>query len=217
MRTYLTLRNDPGEPLPAGIPGPEIRYPSALVEHFLREFTSAGDVVLDPFAGFGTTLLAAETLDREGWGVEGNVARLEWGQAQLRHPERLLRGDSRKIAEYGLPAVDFCMTSPPYMGRKHTEDPLTDYAAEGSGYAAYLKDLQAIFAQVGRLMKPGGRLVIEVSNLKSDDGGEVTPLAWDIARVIGEVLVFEGEVIVCWEPTYGFGYDHSYCLVFRAG
>jgi hypothetical protein len=30
------------------------------------------------------------------------------------------------------------------------------------------------------------------------------------------VLRFEGEVVVDWEPTYGFGYDHSYCLVFKA-
>ena len=54
--------------------------------------------------------------------------------------------------------------------------------------------------------------MIEVANLKRD--GRVTTLAWDLARVVADVLVFEGEVVVGWDH-YGYGYDHSYCLVFR--
>lgn len=58
---------------------------------------------------------------------------------------------------------------------------------------------------------------MEVANLRDAGGrGPVTPLAWDVARAVGEVLRFEGEVVVEWEPTYGYGYDHSYCLVFSA-
>jgi hypothetical protein len=45
----------------------------------------------------------------------------------------------------------------------------------------------------------------------------VTPLAWDVGRALGAVPPFEGEVVVDWAPTYGYGYDHSYCLVFRQG
>jgi len=29
------------------------------------------------------------------------------------------------------------------------------------------------------------------------------------------VLHFEGEVVVCWD-RYGYGYEHSYCLVYSA-
>ncbi|MCX6382610.1 MAG: hypothetical protein NT023_24550 [Armatimonadetes bacterium] len=42
----------------------------------------------------------------------------------------------------------------------------------------------------------------------------VTPLAWDIALVVSEVMDFQGEIVVDWEPSYGNGYDHSYCLMF---
>jgi hypothetical protein len=62
-------------------------------------------------------------------------------------------------------------------------------------------------------MKPNARVVLEVSNLQGPTG--VTTLAWDVARSIGEVLHFEGEVVVGWD-SYGYGYDHSYCLIFRA-
>jgi hypothetical protein len=28
------------------------------------------------------------------------------------------------------------------------------------------------------------------------------------------VLTFEGEIIIAWEHYYGYGYDHSYALIF---
>jgi len=51
----------------------------------------------------------------------------------------------------------------------------------------------------------------------------VTPLAWDIAKEVSKIFHFEGEIVVGWKTkgvskgkgNYGYGYDHSYCLVFR--
>ncbi len=43
--------------------------------------------------------------------------------------------------------------------------------------------------------------------------GFVTTLAWDVAKSVSEVLLFEGEIIVNWD-SYGAGYDHSYCLIY---
>jgi hypothetical protein len=40
------------------------------VEFFLLAFSDAGDVVFDPFMGSGTTMAAAEALDRVGYGCE---------------------------------------------------------------------------------------------------------------------------------------------------
>jgi len=42
----------------------------------------------------------------------------------------------------------------------------------------------------------------------------MTPLAWDIAREVSNVLNFLGEIVISWEPTYAYGYDHSYALIF---
>lgn len=68
-------------------------------------------------------------------------------------------------------------------------------------------------------MKKNSYLVIEVSNLK---GKKVTTLAWDIAKEVSKVFHFEGEIIIDWKTkgiqrngNYGYGYDHSYCLIFR--
>ena len=45
-------------------------FPQVLVEFFLLAFSDAGDVIHDPFFGSGTTMAAAELLDRVGYGCE---------------------------------------------------------------------------------------------------------------------------------------------------
>lgn len=44
--------------------------PLRLLETLIETFTDPGDVVIDPCAGSGVTLLAAENLDRRGFGFE---------------------------------------------------------------------------------------------------------------------------------------------------
>ena len=45
-------------------------YPTPMIERIIKMTTDRGDVVLDPFLGSGTTLVAAENLGRIGLGVE---------------------------------------------------------------------------------------------------------------------------------------------------
>jgi hypothetical protein len=104
------------------------------------------------------------------------------------------------------------MTSPPYTSGADDADALSAYRDPHRGYAAYLDDLRAVFEQVRGLVLPAGWVVVEAANLKDEAG--VTSLAWDVCRALERVLRFRGEVVVGWEPTYGYGYDHSYCLVF---
>jgi SAM-dependent methyltransferase len=210
MNSYILLQNTHRYDLPPEFREDDVRYSESLVEHFLGEYTRPGDVVFDPFAGYGTTLQVAEKMGRVPYGIEFDERRVQYARSKLRNPERLLHGDSRQLASYDLPACDLTITSPPFMGRHDTENPFTAYTTTGS-YEAYLRDMRNIYAQIGRLIVPGGHVVIEVANLKSGD--DLTTLAWDVAETVSEVLHFEGEVIVGWD-RYGYGYDHSYCLVF---
>lgn len=45
-------------------------FPRPLVEFFVKAFSDPGDVVFDPFLGSGTTMAAAQVLDRSGYGCE---------------------------------------------------------------------------------------------------------------------------------------------------
>ena len=44
--------------------------PVALVEAMLKNSSHRGDIILDPFAGSGSTLIACERLDRRCFAVE---------------------------------------------------------------------------------------------------------------------------------------------------
>ncbi len=189
-----------------------MRFSESLAECFIHQYSQPGDIVFDPFTGFGTTLRVAERLNRTPYGLEFDERRVEYVRTLLQHPDHLIHGDSRHLEKYNLPLFDFSLTSPPYMSKNDREDPFTGYTLPGSGYTAYLRDLQQIYAQMRLLMNPGARIVIEASNLKGNNG--VTTLAWDIANTVGQVLVFEGEMVIEWEGSYGYGYDHSYALIF---
>lgn len=201
--------------LPEQFSNDDVRYPDEFVRHFAGEYSATGDVIVDPFAGFGTTVRVAEDMGRVAYGVEYDKARCEYARSLVNHPERVFNADSRDFASIPVPgAIDLSLTSPPYMGRRHTENPFTSYSTTGGGYGAYLHDIGAIYAQIKLKTKPGGYAILEVSNLKHEDGS-ITTLAWDIAKVISDIWTFLGEVIITWQPTYGYGYDHSYALIFR--
>jgi DNA modification methylase len=213
VKTTLQLEMSHPQALPAGFQDDDVRYPESLVERFLLEYTRAGDTVLDPFAGFGTTLVVAERLGRIPYGVEINAEKVDYARSRLRRPEGLIQGDARFLTDLALPPLDFSMTSPPYTSLDDQDNPFTDYRSHSRGYAAYLRDLRSIYGGLRQRMKPAGIVVLEVANIKRN--GRVTTLAWDVAQEISQVLHFEGEMVVCWD-RYGYGYDHSYCLVYSA-
>jgi DNA modification methylase len=193
----------------------DISYPEELVHKFLEEYTSPGDVVLDPFLGFGTTLAVCEALGRRGLGIEILPERVAFVRDRLARPEAVLLGDARQLASMGLPRIDFSITSPPYMNRwDHPQNPLTGYRTLDGDYATYLREICSVYAQLRGLLKPGGRAVVNAANIKGRQG--VTTLAWDLTAAIGEVLRFEREIVLCWDqPAPQFTND--YCLVFVNG
>ncbi|MFT3890323.1 MAG: DNA methyltransferase [Anaerolineales bacterium] len=212
VQTWLELPRGNKQVLPSRFSrDAHVRAADSLVEYCIKEYSQEGQVVFDPFAGYGTMLFIAEELGRLGYGIEYSKEKADFVQASLAHPERMINGDSRKLSEYDLPMIDLCITSPPYTNASDTENPFVDYRQKGFDYPSYLQEMGHIFSQIAQKMNPSGRLVIEASNLKKD--GEVTTLAWDIAREVSKTFHFDGETVIGWEE-YGYGYNHSYCLVF---
>lgn len=77
------------------IEAPSVRYqkrhpdekPLSVVSALVRECAPAGGLVLDPFAGAGTTLLAARMLGRRAVGVEMNERYAEQAAERLSTPD----------------------------------------------------------------------------------------------------------------------------------
>ena len=211
MQTSIKLENKNRFELPVEFQEDDVRFSESLVEFFLTEFTQEKDIVFDPFAGFGTTLIVAEQMGRDPYGIEYDEERVRYIKSKLNKTDNIIHGDSHKLSFYDFPPIDFSLTSPPYMTAFGKADPFTAYTIVGDGYQGYLRDIQSIYKQLALKLTNDSKVVIEVANIKKE--GFVTTLAWDIAKSVSEVLLFEGEIIVNWD-YYGAGYDHSYCLIY---
>jgi SAM-dependent methyltransferase len=212
MRTVLNLSNKKEFDLPGEFKDDDNRFPESFARHFIEEFTKDGDIVFDPFAGYGTTLRVAEALGRVGYGTEFDKRKVEYVRTTLKNPENLILGNALEISALDIPGFDFSLTSPLYMHRDD-ENPFKTNILKESSYRQYLSDIESVYTQIRDKLKEGGKAIIEVSNLKKD--GAVTPLAWDIAQTVSQVLEFQGEIVINWEGGYGYGYDHGYALIFQ--
>jgi DNA modification methylase len=61
------------------------QYPEALAEKMIKRGSKEGDVVLDPFAGSGTSLVVAKRLGRKYIGIEINPTHYEGIKERLKH------------------------------------------------------------------------------------------------------------------------------------
>lgn len=193
---------------------------AALVDHVIERCSAPGDVVFDPFAGFGTTIERAVALGRAGLGIELLPERVE---ATLRAcpTASVIEGDARELLRLvwersprgSRTEVDLVLTSPPYMTRElHEADPLTAYERDGGDYDRYLVELGLVAAQCSRLVRPGGYVVWNVADI--GHAGSVTPLIADCEAVLRRHLSYVGTTSVRWD-THPHDLIADALLVFR--
>ena len=62
--------------------------PLALLERIIRASSNEDDIIMDPFCGCGTTLVAAENLDRKWIGIDISADAIDITEKRLRetHP-----------------------------------------------------------------------------------------------------------------------------------
>lgn len=192
-----------------------------IVDHIIERCTKPGDLVLDPFAGFGTTVDRAAVLGRQVIGIETLPARVAY--LQHRVPQaHIVEGDSRRVLstlhtlvpDRAATDIELILTSPPYMtATHHPADPLTGYEGSDGEYGRYLQELGGVAAQCARLIAPGGFVVWNVADIHHK--GRTTQLVADCARVLAEHLSLVGITEIIWD-RYPHDLISDALLVFQA-
>ncbi|MGC8556982.1 MAG: DNA methyltransferase [Fervidicoccus sp.] len=104
----------------------------ALAERVIKIYTKKGDLVLDPFMGVGTTLVAARNLERKSIGIELYEKFVDTAKQVLNQKtliktsgQKIICGDCRDLLKWVKPnSVQLMFTSPPYANfiRRSVED-----------------------------------------------------------------------------------------------
>src|SRR5450432_2615515 len=101
--THVSLPNRHAAPLPAQYAQDDVRLAESFIEYVLERYSTPGELLLDPFSGFGTVLAVAERMGRNAWGIEIDSGRASYARQLLQRPERMLIGDSRQLSSMQLP------------------------------------------------------------------------------------------------------------------
>lgn len=198
----------------------DVHMLAAVVDHVIERCSKPGDVVLDPFVGFGTTLVRAVALGRKTIGVELLPERVAYLRSRV-PAARILEGDARELCAVllnaeppvGAGTVDLILSSPPYMTRNdHEADPLTGYEENTGDYERYLAELSVVAEQCARLLVPGGLLVWNLADIHYRD--VTTHLIDDCAAVLAQHLHPVGTSEIVWDQ-YPHDLIADRLLVFR--
>jgi DNA modification methylase len=167
----------------------------------IAELSRPGDTVLDPFVGWGSTLVACAAKRRRGIGLEIVASRAAEARDRLtgHHGQVVVCADARRPP---LPdgSVDLVLTDLPYFGTTHFADQPIEAEAATMGtffairtYDTYLRALNVALGSAARVLRPGGRAAVCVRNRRI--AGQFVPLAWDVARMLGRHLSLGDERI----------------------
>lgn len=211
-------------------------FPLALATRLIEIFTNSDDrVVLDPFVGIGTTVVAAKRLGKHGIGIELNpefadTARYRGEQKGIFDvpggQATIYTDDAANLLEYmGEGSVDLVITSPPYwdiLTEKRTADykEIRNYGdydrdlGRIASYEEFLRELKQIFGKVYQVLRNGAYCCVIVMDIRKK--GHFFPFHSDVARFMIE-LGFVYDDLIIWDRRHEYNNMRplGYPYVFR--
>jgi DNA modification methylase len=192
-------------------------FPVELCRRFIEIYTRKGDVVLDPFMGSGSAIIAARDLERKGIGFDINSDFVELAKKRLSQQKLIHLGvedsdiyceDAKNLLKYVKPnSVDLVITSPPYWNI-HTRKRTADYKEPRpysslerdlgniSDFNKFMDELKSIFEKVHVVLKGGKRCVVIVMDIRQ--GSYFIPFHMSITNMMTEIG-FILEDIIIWD------------------
>lgn len=214
--------------------------PPELCADLIKLFSKKGQLILDPLAGVGGTLLGAALCGRKAIGIELNkkwiciykqVCKLE----MLKEFPILCGDANKKLSEIKNNSVDFVLTDVPYWIMDQLPQTRST-AARASKLSKFndknlqtkeewLSDMYSIFNKVEPLLKYNGYMAVFIGDMYR--GRQYHLLSAELASTISQIKPFVLKSDIIWHDDskmlhiygYPFAYIpsliHQHILIFR--
>lgn len=158
-----------------------------IPRNILLRYSQEGDLVLDQFAGGGTTLVEAKLLNRNIIGVDVNEDALSRCQEKIdfEFPGSagqvyLRKGDARKLSFVEDESIDLICTHPPYADiirySEHVEGDLSHFRADD-----FLVEMKQVANECMRVLKRGKFCAVLMGDTRKK--GYMRPLSFEVMQV----------------------------------
>jgi len=213
-------------------------FPIMMAEKLIDIFTNSKEqVVLDPFMGSGSTLIAAQNKGLKGIGFEINKEYISMAKNRLDNVYRtifinnsnykLINDSAENIDTYLSPnSIDLTITSPPYwdiLNRRRSADrkAIRNYSNSSvdfgniSDYNQFLLSLQSVFSKVYKVTKPGRYCIVIVMDIRKNSN--FYPFHFDLTKKMEEIN-FSLKDIIIWDRQKEYnnlrplGYPYSFVV-----
>ena len=170
-----------------------------IPRNILLRYSEEGELVLDQFAGGGTTLVEAKLLNRNIIGVDINESAL----LQCRDKTAftcsgangnvyLRRGDARNLNFIPSESIDLICTHPPYADIiRYSQNNPEDLSC--LGVPLFLEEMRCVAQECFRVLKPHRYCAILMGDLRKR--GHIMPLGFEVMRLFNDVGFKTKEII----------------------
>jgi DNA modification methylase len=176
-----------------------------LARNVLERYSQAGDLILDPMAGGGTTLIEAKLLGRKFIGADINPAAVEIctkvtdfdgdeeinpkhetrNTKQIRNSNdtnskqnKILCADARDLSFIASDSIDMILTHPPYLNIVRYSDGIAGDLSGISSVKKFCAEMRLVAGELLRVLKPGHHCALLMGDTRR--GRHFVPLAYRV-------------------------------------
>ncbi len=203
-----------------------------IPRNLLLRYSKEGDLVLDQFAGGGTTLVEAKLLNRNIIGVDINPAALERCKEKCNFEYDnagkvyIYQSDARNLDFIKNESIDFICTHPPYANIIHYSENIENDLSN-LDVKPFLEQMKLVAGESYRVLKKDKFCAILMGDTRKK--GHVIPMSFEVMKIFEESGFKLKEIIIkeqhnCQATGYWktnsikynfFLLAHEYLFVFR--
>lgn len=158
-----------------------------IPRNLLLRYSKEGDLILDQFAGGGTTLVESKLLNRDIIGVDINdialqrcSEKIDFDYELAKGKVKLRKGDARNLDFISDESIDFICTHPPYANIiKYSEDIEGDLSQ--LKVPEFLAEMELVASESYRVLRRGKFCAILMGDTRQK--GHMIPMSFAVMRI----------------------------------